>query len=182
MATGNICVDSGFACPCPRAKSCARTRARHPPRAATCARARYPRACPRTRQMGKTMVACRAEMASSAAGTAVLGAEIVAYGASTPAVVAPGDVWWCGQHGPSLRGPPSYGELADAPSCDRTPLPPSCVALPCRARRCRGLPERGSGEMVRPSFIRELLGDPASRSASSWNRRGGGPPARKDEE
>jgi len=36
--------------------------------------------------------------------------------------------------------------------------------------------------MVRPSFIRELLGDPASRSASSWNRRGGGPPARKDEE
>ncbi|CAD6212725.1 unnamed protein product [Miscanthus lutarioriparius] len=36
--------------------------------------------------------------------------------------------------------------------------------------------QRAAGERVRPSFIRELLGNPASRSASSWNRRGGGPP------
>ena len=44
MATGNIRADSGFARPCPRAKPRARTRARHPPRAATCARAPCPQA------------------------------------------------------------------------------------------------------------------------------------------
>ena len=44
MASGNISADSGFARPRPRAKSCALTRARHPPQTATCAYARYPRA------------------------------------------------------------------------------------------------------------------------------------------
>jgi hypothetical protein len=44
MATGKIRADSGFARPCPRPKSCARARARHPQRAATYARACYPRA------------------------------------------------------------------------------------------------------------------------------------------
>jgi hypothetical protein len=38
-------ADISVACPHPRAKSHARARARHPPRAPTCARARYPRAC-----------------------------------------------------------------------------------------------------------------------------------------
>ena len=44
MATGKIRADSGFARPRPRTKSHARTRTRHPPRAQTSARARYPRA------------------------------------------------------------------------------------------------------------------------------------------
>ncbi|KAG0513221.1 hypothetical protein BDA96_10G083300 [Sorghum bicolor] len=44
MATGKIRADSGFARPRPRAESHARTRTRHPPRAPTYARARYPRA------------------------------------------------------------------------------------------------------------------------------------------
>jgi hypothetical protein len=44
MATDNIRADSGLAHPRPRAKSHARTRTRHLPRAATCARARHPRA------------------------------------------------------------------------------------------------------------------------------------------
>jgi hypothetical protein len=32
-----------------------------------------------------------------------------------------------GQHGPSLRGPPNSGELADTPFCECTPLWPSCT-------------------------------------------------------
>jgi hypothetical protein len=45
MATGKMPVDISAVCPHPRAKSHARARARHPPRAPTCARARYPLAC-----------------------------------------------------------------------------------------------------------------------------------------
>jgi hypothetical protein len=45
MATGKMPADISAACPHSRAKSHARARARHPPRAPTCARARYPRAC-----------------------------------------------------------------------------------------------------------------------------------------
>ena len=44
MATDKIRADSAISRPCPRAKSHARIRARHPPRVATCVCARYPRA------------------------------------------------------------------------------------------------------------------------------------------
>jgi len=45
MVTGKMPADTGAACPRPRPKFRARTRARHPPRAASHARACYPRAC-----------------------------------------------------------------------------------------------------------------------------------------
>jgi len=45
MATGKIRAGIEITNPHPRQYICARARARHPPRAALCARARYPRAC-----------------------------------------------------------------------------------------------------------------------------------------
>jgi hypothetical protein len=45
MATGKMPADIGITHPRPRAKSCARARARYPPRAPSRARSRYPRAC-----------------------------------------------------------------------------------------------------------------------------------------